>query len=139
MTVIRQSRFIYSERFASSPALNFLKKSAGRDNRRIIVADSMDIDNLLSIRTDTRAFAAFMSIELAETQTMKTAMAIRALTLPDAITSENSILLSCGISIPVSVAMKSRHRYQTISLAESMEKAYLTMSFVASFLSGKGL
>lgn len=85
-------------RFESSPELYSLKKSAGSDRMRIIVAASTEMFNLVSMRAVILFFTAVMSMVLIETHTEKTAMAASAARFSTAHTAEQELDSASGLS-----------------------------------------
>ena len=101
-TSIRHSGPTCAARLESSPALYCLKKSAGSDMTRIIVAASTDRFSFVSIRAVSMLFTAERSSVLTETQTVKAASARRMRVFPEGSTRSNSSRLSIGESRPTS-------------------------------------
>ncbi|CDC62701.1 unknown [Clostridium sp. CAG:448] len=138
-TSILQSIPTCETRLESSPALYCLKKSAGSDITRIMVAASTEMFSLVSIRAVIMFFTAEISSVLTETQTKKTAIAASSRMLPDSRTRSNSSLFSIGVSIPKSDSASVARAISTKSDAEKVPTMYLASPGRLSFCSGKGL
>lgn len=89
-------------RLESSPELYCLKKSAGSDMIRIIVAASMEIFSFVSIRAVIIFFTAEISRVLTETETEKNAIAISRRTLRESSTRSKSSFVIIGDIMPMS-------------------------------------
>ena len=126
-------------RFESSPELYSLKKSAGSDRMRIIVAASTEMFNLVSMRAVILFLTAVISMVLIETHTEKTAMAASSRTLFDSSTLPNKSLFNIGLIMPTSERKSVAAAIITRSAAEKVCAMYLTKAGMLIFFSGKGL
>ena len=126
-------------RLARSPELYSLKKPAGRDITRIIVAASTETLSFVSIRAVIMPLTAVMSIALTETETINTASATSRRTFPDGRTSEKSRLFSLGENMPISDTAKVASAISTKSETESDCKINFIKEPRPIFFNGNGL
>ena len=116
-----------------------MKKSAGSDIIRIIVAESTDMFSFVSIRAVIMFFTVEMRRVLIETHTEKTVIAISSRTLPDISTLSNRSLLIIGENMPMSDRASVARAIITKSEAESVRTIYEASEGRLIFFSGKGL
>ena len=106
-------------RLANSPLDHFLKKSAGRDRMRIIVAACTERFNFVVTRAESIALMLRSRIWLTDTLIMNVASATSSRTLPLTATCPKSNAVSLGVSRPTSDTRKVASATSTIS-ARSM-------------------
>ena len=123
---------------ASSPALYPLKKSAGRESRRIIAAASTDRDSFRLIRAVSTVRMVSKSTFPAAAQARNTVSAHSVCPLPVPITSANRTAFSRGSRSPVSVTAREESRIHPMSPPEICSRIYRSRSGTPSLFSGRG-
>jgi hypothetical protein len=134
-----QNAFIYCDLVESSPALYCLKKLTGKESILDIVAASTAIPVCVAIRAFNRFFTLENSTVLTLTQIEKSAIETRSLMLPLSRTSEKSIFVISGESIPTSVVTSAAKISITLLEIGIQSKMYTESAPIPSFLFGKGL
>ena len=136
---ILQSTLTWDTRLESSPELYCLKKSAGSDMTRIMVAASTDIFSLVSIRIVIIFFTAVISSVLIETQIEKKVIEASRRILSDCNTFPNRSLLIIGEIMPIRDSASVARAIITKSDTESVRTIYAASDPRLSFFSGNGL
>jgi hypothetical protein len=134
-----QKPLIYCALVDNSPELYCLKKFTGKESILAIVAASMAIPVCVKMRAFKRFFTLANSTVLMLTQSAKIAIETRSLTLPLSRTSEKSIFVISGESMPTSVATRAETMSITRLEMGIQSKMYTESAATPSFLLGKGL
>ena len=130
---------MYCARFESSPALKRLKKLAGSERMRIIVAASVDTLSFVPIRAVSMVWTEPKSRALTVAQIRKAATPMSARGLPEVSTSEKSFLFSQGVSAPMPVTISMATASSATSAGVICCNMYFMRSLTVIFVSGKGL
>ena len=131
--------WIWLTRLDSSPALNCLKKSAGRLRIRIMDAAWTESSSLVFSRSVSMTFTVLSSRVLRLVQIMKMVMPHRSRGLPLSSTWPKRMPFSLGVSMPTRDTAKAPASTSIRSAMERQSRIKRIRDARFSFVRGKGL